>query len=221
MEQAIPRPNARKDFREPREEGSPSQDLPDENDLAHSSQPIPEAHNPEGVDHPAPDDRNLESPTTTPFRFHSLSMSTSPSQNPPNPSPPIPLSHPNTTSKPTSSLPSSSILPDGTYNDTSVFQDGQQQHQNWNISLPLDPFGLSPEEPARNAPFDRDGVHSNSPATSGAKQPDSLDLSAAIDDASTFLGEWNVEAEARKAGQLSRNEHSDIKSILSENRRDV
>ncbi|KAL2044253.1 hypothetical protein N7G274_002958 [Stereocaulon virgatum] len=215
MEQPLPLPNA-----------PPSRNSPDENDLAQSSQPILEAHNPGDPNYPAPDGRDLESPTNTPFRFHSLSMSTSPSQNPPKRSPPIPLTHPNTTSKPASSLSSSSILPDGTYNDTSVFQDGQQQQQDWNISLPLDPFGLFPEEPARSGgPFNRDGgaaSKSDSPATSTrldrAKEPDSLDLSAAIDDASSFLGEWNVEAEARK---LSGNGDAGFRSILSLHKRDV
>ena len=210
-EQAIPRPNARRDFRERRNDASQE-----------SSCPVPEGNNLQDSSHSAPGDHNLESPATTPFRNNSLSMSTSPSQNPPKPSPPIPLSHPNTTSKPASSLTCFSIHPDGTLTETSVFQDGQQPQQDWDISLPLDPFGLTSEEPARSGTVNGDEeaeIKSNEPAEGGNanedKEPESLDLNAAIDEATSFLGEWDVEAEARKEGTLSRNKEAGLKGILS------
>ncbi|KAM0802953.1 hypothetical protein BDR22DRAFT_841008 [Usnea florida] len=131
-----------------------------------------------------------ESPTESAFRAHSPGMSTSPTSTPsPSPEkspPPPPLSHPATNSKPPSSLTSFSILPNGTLTETSLYQqDGQQQQDipEYDISLPLDPFG-----------FDDDGGN-------GDAQGGNWDLNAAIEEAGSFLGDWNVEAEARKEGR--------------------
>ncbi|KAK0512041.1 hypothetical protein JMJ35_005169 [Cladonia borealis] len=148
------------------------------------------------------------SPTINAFRRTSLSMSTStsPSQHSPSPkSPPPPArsnSNPHTPSKPpTSTLTSFSILPNGTLTETSIYQDGQQlpqQHElDWDTSLPLDPFGLTStaEGPKSSSGNDR---------TSGNKQPSSLDLNAVLEDAGSFLGEWDVEAEARREGRRER-----------------
>ena len=98
-----------------------------------------------------------------------------------------------------------SILPNGTLTETSVFQDGQQPQQDWDTSLPLDPFGLTSDEP------------NGSSNTNGDKQPKALDLNAAIDDASSFLGDWDVEAEATKEGSYRRKKESEngVKGILS------
>lgn len=133
------------------------------------------------------------SPTTAAFRTHSPGMSTSPSPTPsPSPEkspPPIPLSHPTTNSKPPSSLTSFSILPNGTLTETSLYQqDGQQQQDipDYDISLPLDPFG-----------FDDAGGDEQ-------RQGSAWDLNAAIEEARSFLGDWDVEAEARKEGDSSR-----------------
>ena len=136
-----------------------------------------------------------ESPTTAIFRSHSPGMSTSPSPTPsPSPiksPPPIPLSHPTTNSKPPSSLTSFSILPNGTLTETSLYQhDGQQQQDipSYDISLPLDPFG-----------FDGADGHGR-----GQRQGNAWDLGAAIEEAGNFLGEWDLEAEARREGRTSR-----------------
>lgn len=144
-----------------------------------------------------------ESPTTAGFRSRSPGMSTSPSPTPtPSPEkspPPIPLSHPTTNSKPQSALTSFSILPNGTLTETSVYQqDGQQQQDipDYDISLPLDPFA-----------FDDAGGD-------GQRQANTSDLNAAIEEAGSFLGDWDVEAEARKEGNLSRKRESGNKSIL-------
>ena len=144
-----------------------------------------------------------ESPTTAAFRTHSPGMSTSQSVTPspsPEKSPPrIPLSHPTTNSKPPSSLTSFSILPNGTLTETSLYQQDGQQPQDvpdYDISLPLDPFG-----------FDDAGGD-------GQRQGGSWDLNAAIEEAGSFLGDWDVEAEARKEGTLSRKRESGHRSIL-------
>ena len=145
-----------------------------------------------------------KSPSTVAFRTHSPGMSTSPSPSPsPSPEkspPPIPLSHPTTNSKPRSSLTSFSILPNGTLTETSVYQqDGQQQEDfpDYDISLPADPFGF--------ADVGGDGQR---------RDDDALDLKAAIDEAGSFLGDWDVEAEARKEGSLSRKRESGGRCIL-------
>lgn len=141
------------------------------------------------------------SPTIAPFGRTSLSMSTStsPSQgSPPPKSPPQhPPSNPHTPSKPpTSTLTSFSILPNGTLTETSIYQDGQQQPQHdldWDTSLPLDPFGLTSTA---------EGPKSSGNVTgTGNKQPSSLDINAVLEDAGSFLGEWDVEAEARREGR--------------------
>ena len=144
-----------------------------------------------------------ESPTTAVFRTHSPGMSTSPSSTPsPSPEkspPPIPLSHPTTNSKPPSSLTSFSILPNGTLTETSLYQqDGQQQRDipDYDISLPLDPFGFD----------DADG--------DGGSTWDLNATDAALEEAEKFLGDWNVETEARKEGNASRKRESGNRSIL-------
>lgn len=144
-----------------------------------------------------------ESPSTVAFRTHSPGMSTSPSPSPsPEKSPPpIPLSHPTTNSKPRSSLTSFSILPNGTLTETSLYrQDGQQQDDfpDYDISLPADPFGFA-------------NVGGNEQRRDN---DDALDLNAAIDEAGSFLGDWDVEAEARKEGSLSRKRESGGRGIL-------
>ena len=147
------------------------------------------------------------SPSTVAFRTHSPGMSTSPSPSPsPSPEkspPPIPLSHPTTTnSKPRSSLTSFSILPNGTLTETSLYQqDGQQQEDfpDYDISLPADPFGFA------NVGGD-DGPRRG--------DDDAVDLKAAIDEAGSFLGDWDVEAEARKEGRLSRKREEGSRGIL-------
>ena len=151
---------------------------------------------------PTPIPASALSPTTDLFRRTSLSMSTStyPSQqsrSPKSPPPPAP-SNPHTPSKPpTSTLTSFSILPNGTLTETSIYQDGQQlpQHDiDWDNSLPLDPFGLTSTT---------EGPKSSGNGT-GNKQPSSLDLNAVLEDAGSFLGEWDVEAEARREGRRER-----------------
>ncbi len=143
------------------------------------------------------------SPTTVAFHTHSPGMSTSPSPTPsPSPEkspPPVPLSHPNTNSKPPSSLTSFSILPNGTLTEASLYQqDGQQQQDipEYDISLPIDPFGFA----------DASGE--------GQRQGSSWDLNAAIEDAGSFLGDWNVEAEARKEGESGGKRESGSRGIL-------
>lgn len=152
---------------------------------------------------PQPPILSPESPTATAFRTHSPSMSTSPSPTP-SPSlekspPPIPPSNPTTNSKPRSSLTSFSILPNGTLTETSLYQqDGQQQQDipDYDISLPLDTFG-----------FDNAGGN-------GGAQGRNWDLSAAIEEAGNFLGDWDVVAEARKEGSSSRKRESGNRSLL-------
>lgn len=149
-------------------------------------------------------------PTSAPFRNHSLSMSTSPSPTPSptaDKSPPIPILQPDTISKPPSSLTSFSILPNGTLNETSVYQqDGQQrQYDDFDTSLPLDPLVAYDEGNGdRQRQFGR------------------WNLNAAIEEASSFLGDWNVESEARKEGSSSRKRQKDGsgRSILSVGRGD-
>ena len=144
-----------------------------------------------------------ESPTTAAFRTRSpgmsISQSITPSPSPEKSPPRIPLSHPTTNSKPPSSLTTSfSILPNGTLTETSLYQqDGQQQQDvpDYDSSLPLDPFGFE----------DAGG--------DGQMQDGSWDLNAAIEEAGSFLGDWDVEAEARKEG-LSRKRESGNRSIL-------
>lgn len=132
-------------------------------------------------------------PTDT---FHKpLSMSTTPSNSQQEPPSPIPLSHPHTNSKPPSSSTSFSILPNGTLNSTSLLQDGQQPQQVFDITVPLDPFGT---------PF---GTAYGT--ADGHRQPSSWDMNAAIDEAGSFLGDWDVENEARKEGSSRRKKESE------------
>ena len=142
-----------------------------------------------------------ESPLTIAFHNHSPGMSTSPSLSSsptPTPSPeksppPIPLSRPTTNSKPPSSLTSFSILPNGTLTESSLYQqDGQQQEDDlppdYDISgLPLDPFGGGFADAAAGG----DGQ---------VRGDEGWDLNAAIEEAGSFLGDWDVEAEARREG---------------------
>lgn len=159
-----------------------------------------------------------DSPPTIAFRTHSLSMSTSPSPSPsptPSPSPeksspPIPLSHHTTTnSKPPSSLTSFSVLPNGTLTETSLYQqDGQQQEDilALDISLPIDPFGFA------DAGGGGGGSDGHRQGNNGSNP---WDLNAAIDEAGSFLGDWDVEAEARKEGSMRRKrEEGNSRGIL-------
>lgn len=138
--------------------------------------------------------------------FHKpMSMSTTPSTSqqppsPPKPTPPIPLSRPDTISKPPSTLTSFSILRNGTMTESSsILQDGQQSQHDFGISLPLDPFATPLATAKRN------GDQSNG----------NWDLSVAIEEAGSFLGDWDVEAEARKEGKERRKMEVGVKGILS------
>ncbi len=97
-------------------------------------------------------------------------------------------------------LTSFSILPNGTMTDSSsIFQDGQQSQHEFDVSLPLDPFGT----PFGTANGNGDQSHG------------SWDLNAAIEEAGSFLGDWDVEAEARKEGTERRKREVGVKGILS------
>lgn len=156
----------------------------------------------------------LDSPPTFAFRTHSPSMSTSPSPSPTPPPPPekspppIPLSHPTTNnSKPPSSLTSFSVLPNGTLTETSLYQhDGQQQEDipDYDISLPIDPFGFADATAGGGGSADGHRPGHN----------DTWDLNTAIDEAGSFLGDWDVETEARKEGSLSRKREEASRGIL-------
>ena len=137
------------------------------------------------------------SPTTSSHR--PLSMATSPTDSQLEPTPPIPLSHVNNNSKPPSSLTSLSMLPNGTVSESSMLQDGQQPRANFNTSLPIDPF----HTPFATARGDGD-------CTSGSSE-----LKAAIEEAGSFLGDWDIEAEARKAGSSSKKKEAGPRSIIS------
>ncbi|MCJ1278066.1 hypothetical protein MMC21_005880 [Puttea exsequens] len=141
------------------------------------------------------------------FRDPSLSMSTSVSASllkpspPPNASPemPPPTQHSLPSTKSPSSKTSFSILPNGTMTETtSVLQDGQKrpQHQHQDSvsdtnSFPLDPLLATP------TPFARTTTTIRNPA-----QPplSIIDLNDAIEEAGSFLGEWDVEVEAKREG---------------------
>ncbi|KAL8672402.1 MAG: hypothetical protein Q9168_003141 [Polycauliona sp. 1 TL-2023] len=98
--------------------------------------------------------RSSLSPAAPNFDNTSLSMSTSPSPTPAHKPAPIPLS---ALSKPTSSVTSFSIAPNGTM--TEVFQQDRQLPQDYMMG--------------------------------------DMDLNAAIEEAGSFLGEWNLERETR------------------------
>ena len=156
--------------------------------------------------HSSPIAPNLPPDPSPTFR-KPLSMATTPSNSQPKPTPPIPLSRANTTSKPPSSSTSFSMLPNGTLPETSVLQDGQQTQQNFDISLPPDPF---------SAPF----ASTANGNTDGDHTPSSWDMEAAIEEAGSFLGNWDVEAEVRKKGGLSNSKkNEDLKGILSRGKR--
>lgn len=177
--------------------------------------PPPQLHN-RNISPLSPIRRQSRVPPSPAYHAHSPSMSTSPSPSPstrpslsaspPKPSPPIPLSHPSNTSKqPLSSLPSFSILPNGTLTETNMYQhDGQQQvrhdFDDCDVSLPMDPL-------------DADlGVPGNAQGGMG-----SWELDDAIGEAGNFLGEWDVEAEAKRVGgsrAVRGDNHSGRKSIL-------
>ena len=140
------------------------------------------------------------SPNPSPTFHKPLSLATTPSNSQTKPSPPMPLSHPKTTSKPPSSLTSFSMLPNGTLPSTSNLQDGQQQlQQDFDISLPLDPFS-TPFATARG---------------NSQQQKGSYDLDAAIEEAGSFLGNWDVEAEARKEGSKAGKGEVGKRGVLS------
>lgn len=82
---------------------------------------------------------------------------------------------------------------------SSILQDGQQSQHDFGISLPLDPFATPLATAKRN------GDQSNG----------NWDLSVAIEEAGSFLGDWDVEAEARKEGKERRKMEVGVKGILS------
>lgn len=168
---------------------------------------------------PAPTLFPTPSPPTS---FHKpLSLSTTPSSSPqqppaspPKPTPPSPQSRPNTSSKPPSSLTSFSLLPIGTATSTSLLQDGQQQQQeNYDISLPLDPFAT----PFSTSSNGKSNGLNNANGSGGTRhrQDASWDLNAAIEEAGSFLGDWDVEAEAKKEGISRRKRAGAVRGILS------
>ena len=129
-----------------------------------------------------------------------LSMATTPSNSQPKPSPPVPLSQPKTTSKPPSSATSLSMLPNGTLPESSILQDGQQQPpQHYDVSLPLDAF----ESPLATTSENRN------------QRAGSWDQDAAIEEAESFLGEWNIEAVTKKDGNVNKRGDAGLKSILA------
>ncbi|KAL9630246.1 MAG: hypothetical protein Q9164_006520 [Protoblastenia rupestris] len=154
------------------------------------------------------------SPTgSAPFPTYSPNMSTSPDISQPHKSPAISHAHPNPTptlKPPTSStLTSFSILPNGTLTETSVLQDGQKPqqpalaHEESYTSLPdLDfgkPFGSG--NGSNGAAVKGNGSSGNGVKTNGSAKPSGqMELDAAIEDAGSFLGEWDVEVEARRVG---------------------
>ncbi|KAL6719454.1 hypothetical protein ACLMJK_003694 [Lecanora helva] len=148
-----------------------------------------------------------------------LSMATTPSHSQPNPSsppipisqpnpssPPVPLSNPKTISKPPSSMTSFSMLPNGTISSESNLQNGQQQQLQQadydDISLPLSDLFGTPFASARSEK-EKKG------------EGGSYDLSAAIEEAGSFLGHWDVEVEARRGAKNG----SAPRGILSGRRR--
>ena len=159
-----------------------------------------------------------DSPTTVAFHARSPGMSTSPSPTPsPSPEkstpPMIPFTAINS-KPPSSSRTSFSILPNGTLTETSLYQqDGQQQRQQEedgmpdddydDISLPVDPFGFIAASRTADAGADDDAQRGRKEDGSGR-----WDLDAAIEDAGSFLGEWDVEVEARKEGVRGRKRES-------------
>ena len=145
---------------------------------------------------PAP----LLHPEPSPIFKKPLSMATTPSNSQPKPSPPVPLSQPKTTSKPPSSATSLSMLPNGTLPESSNLQDGQQQpQQHYDVSLPLDAF----ESPLATTSENRN------------QRAGSWDQDAAIEEAESFLGEWNIEAVTKKDGNVNKRGDAGLKSILA------
>ena len=154
------------------------------------------------------------SPTgSAPFPTYSPNMSTSPDMSQPHRTPTISHAHqnPTPTSKPptSSTLTSFSILPNGTLTETSVLQDGQKPqqpplaHEGSYTSLPdLDfgnPFGSG--NGSNSAAVKGNGSSGNGAKSNRSAKPSGqMELDAAIEDAGSFLGEWDVEAEARRVG---------------------
>lgn len=156
---------------------------------------------------PSPTRDRSPSPVPTPHRDpsptfqNSLSMATTPSTSQPKLSPKVPRSHPTATSKPPSSLTSFSMLPNGTLTETSFLQDGQEPQQHFDVSLPLDPF-CTPSATANGN-------------VNQQQQPESWDINAAIEEAGSFLGDWNVKAEAKKEGSLGKQRDVGPRGMLS------
>ncbi|KAL9125742.1 MAG: hypothetical protein Q9217_005102 [Psora testacea] len=154
--------------------------------------------------------KSLTSPTASaPFPTYSPNMSTSPEASQPHGSPVLSHAHPEPTLKATSStLTSFSILPNGTLTETSLLQDGQRprrpvQEESY-TSLP----DLDFENPFGN------GSGRVIKSSGSAKRSGQTDVDSAIEDARSFLGEWNVETEARKVGVVTSTPGSSKPKIL-------
>ena len=176
----------------------------------------------------SPNVASIPSPAASPVESFQqpLSMSTSSSESSSQPkarlakpSPKTKLSsppyRPDMSSRPPSSLTSFSVLPNGSTTETSILQDGQQQLQpDYDTSLPLDPFTT----PLATAHSRSDGVINGNNGGSGSRAEDSWDLKTALDEAGSFLGNWDVEVEARKEGSSSKKGDGSKKGILSAGR---
>ncbi|KAL9100131.1 MAG: hypothetical protein Q9163_004461 [Psora crenata] len=152
---------------------------------------------------PTPTKAKARTPATSsmarpPFLSCSPNKSTSLEASPPRKSSKASDAPPDPTPKATASstLTSFSILPNGTLTETSVVQDGQQPQQpvrqeSYASLRDLD-FG---NPPGTNSSGGANGKSDGSTIKSGRHN-----LDDAIEDAGSFLGEWNVETEARKVG---------------------
>ena len=141
-------------------------------------------------------------PDPSPTFRKPLSLATTPPGSQSQSNPPISQSRPNTASKPPSSSTSLSMLPNGTLVESSAHPDGQQPQHYFHIGIPPDPLSTLFADTDGN---DSDGDHSQS----------SWDMDAAIEEAANFLRNWDVEAEARKEGSLSKEKDGAPKGILS------
>ena len=140
-----------------------------------------------------------QSPTTTAaFPTYSPNMSTSPETSSPHKSPITSHAHPERTLKPptSSTLTSFSILPNGTLTEESVLQEGQQPQQ----PIPEESYTSLPGLDIANSLSNRQANGSGSGSGSNKQSGHQTDLDAAIEDAGNFLGNWDVETEARRAG---------------------
>ena len=159
---------------------------------------------------PSPTKNRSSPPVSTPYTDPSptfqkpLSMATTPSNSQSKSAPKQRRSHPNTTSKPPSSLTSLSGLPNGTLTtETSILQDGQQPQQDFDVSLPPDPF-FTPSAAANGIDHQQ--------------QQQENWVNEVLEEAESFLGDWNVETEAKKEGNSRRKQDGRPRGILSDHR---